>query len=76
MRGRLASGIMRRLGLPELVATSKDDFIQSAIRLAADVGRCQELKIEVASRRSLLFNDLEPVRALERCLTAARAALG
>jgi len=68
MRGRLASGIMRRMGLPDLVATSKDEFIQSAVSLAADAGRCEKLRTEVVNRRSILFNDLEPVRALERCL--------
>jgi predicted O-linked N-acetylglucosamine transferase (SPINDLY family) len=72
MRGRLASGIMRRMGLPDLVATSKDEFVASAIRLATDADRCRTLKSEVANRRGSLFGDLEPVRALERCLIEAR----
>jgi predicted O-linked N-acetylglucosamine transferase (SPINDLY family) len=71
MRGRLASGIARRMGLPELVACSTEDFIQSAIRLALDPSRCRELRAEVANRRHILFDDLEPVRVLERCLIEA-----
>src|ERR1700730_1305074 len=38
MRGRLASAIMRRLDFPELVATTKEEFIQKAVELAGDSG--------------------------------------
>ena len=68
MRGRLASGIMRRLNLPDLIADSEDAYIKAAIRLASDPGRCAELRAEIVQRRPILFRDLEPVRALERCL--------
>ena len=36
MRGRLGSGIMRRMGLPELVVNTDDAFMQMAVQLAAD----------------------------------------
>jgi protein O-GlcNAc transferase len=71
MRGRLASGIMRRMGLPELVATTDEAFIEMAIRLAADSSKRKDLRLEIESRRHILFADIEPVRALERCLTEA-----
>lgn len=71
MRGRLASSIMRRMDLPELVASTDDAFIEKAVELAADASRCKELRVEIANRRKILFNDIEPVRALERCLTEA-----
>lgn len=71
MRGRLASGIMRRMDLPELVATSEEAFIQAAIGLALNPERCKELRAEIAKRRGILFHDVEPVRELERCLMAA-----
>jgi predicted O-linked N-acetylglucosamine transferase (SPINDLY family) len=73
MRGRLASGIMRRLDLPELVATSDEEFIERAVALAGDPSRRAQLKSDLTARRSLLFDDLAPVRALERCLTEAIA---
>ncbi len=73
MRGRLASSIMRRLELPELVATTDEQFIERAIALAADPARRAQLRADIESRRSILFNDLEPIRALERCLTEAIA---
>jgi predicted O-linked N-acetylglucosamine transferase (SPINDLY family) len=65
MRGRLASAIMRRLDLPELVATTKEDFVQKAIALAGDAGRRKRIRAEIIERRQVLFHDLAPVRALE-----------
>ena len=71
MRGRLASGIMRRMELPELVATTDEAFIEKAVELIENAARLSELRVEIASRRKILFNDVEAVRALERCLTEA-----
>jgi len=80
MRGRLASAIMRRLDLPEMVATTKDDFIQKAVKLASDAGWRQKVQTKIRERRNMLFQDLEPVRALESHLTnlvsRARAGTG
>ncbi len=73
MRGRLASAIMRRLDLPELVATTKEEFVHKAIELAGNAGERRRLQAKIIERRKLLFHDLEPVRSLERCLTDAVA---
>jgi protein O-GlcNAc transferase len=76
MRGRLASGVLRELDLPELVATGPDDFVEKAVTLAKDAGRLKELRGKIMERRDALFRDVAPVRALERCLIeAARAAV-
>ena len=71
MRGRLASGIMRRIGLPELVASTDETFIAAAVALAADPAKCRALRDEIAKRRGILFHDLEPVRVLETYLADA-----
>lgn len=71
MRGRLASAIMRRLGLPELVATTKEEFVQKAIELAGDARRRRRLQVQIIERRSVLFHDKEPVQALQRHLRDA-----
>jgi protein O-GlcNAc transferase len=71
MRGRLASAIMRRLDLPELVATTKEGFVQKAIELAGDARKRRGLRAKIIERRKLLFQDMEPVRALEHHLTDA-----
>jgi predicted O-linked N-acetylglucosamine transferase (SPINDLY family) len=68
LRSRLASGIMRELGLPDLVATSAEDFVRKAIGLAKDIDSIRGLRAKIAQRRAKLFRDLAPVRALERCL--------
>jgi predicted O-linked N-acetylglucosamine transferase (SPINDLY family) len=71
MRSRLASGIMRRMGISELVASTDEVFVEKAIQLAADATKLRELRLEIARRRHVLFDDIEPIRALERCLTEA-----
>jgi len=71
MRGRLASAIMRRLGLPELVATTKEDFVTKAVDLASNPGKRAELRGAILAQREILFRDLAPIRALESELTQA-----
>jgi predicted O-linked N-acetylglucosamine transferase (SPINDLY family) len=73
MRGRLASGILRQLGLSELVATTKEEFIQKAIELVGDSRRLKQMRAEIVKRRDVLFRDLTPVRALEQHLADAVA---
>jgi predicted O-linked N-acetylglucosamine transferase (SPINDLY family) len=68
MRGRLASGILRRMGMDALVATTDEAYVELAVALTRDAGRRQRLRDEMIARRGVLFGDLEPVRALERFL--------
>jgi predicted O-linked N-acetylglucosamine transferase (SPINDLY family) len=68
MRGRLASGIIRHLDLPELVARSDEEFVDMAVKLTADPLKRKQLGTEIEKRRPILFNDAEPIRALERHL--------
>ena len=56
MRGRLASAIMRQLGLPELVATTKDEFVQKAIELASDSRLRRRVRKTISERRDTLFS--------------------
>ena len=65
MRGRLASSIMRRLKLPDLVATSYLEFAQRAVTLVVGKDRLAVLRSEIATRREILFEDVAPIRALE-----------
>ena len=71
MRGRLASAIMHRLGLPELVATTKNEYITMAVELAGDPKRRRRLSNEIIERRHVLYYDEAPVRALELDLIGA-----
>ena len=71
MRGRLASGPLRLLGLDELVAGSIDEFTSIALRLVDDDAMRLRIKTDIAERRTRLFDDLESVRAFERALMDA-----
>jgi len=65
LRGRLASGLLRRLGLDELVAASDDDYIDRAVQLAGDPAQRQRCSQQIVERRARLLGDTTPVRALE-----------
>jgi len=65
MRGRLASGLMRRMNLEDLIATTYEDFVQRAVALAADAETLGEIRSEMSRRSPVLFSDTTPVRALE-----------
>jgi protein O-GlcNAc transferase len=73
MRGRLSSAIMRRLDLPELVATTTDDFVEKALDLTGDTARRKKIRAKIIKHRHILFHDTAPIAALERCLTDAVA---
>jgi predicted O-linked N-acetylglucosamine transferase (SPINDLY family) len=74
MRGRLASGMMRLLELPELVATTPEDFVQKAVELAGNASLRRKFRALIVERRHRLFRDLHSVRELERRLTEAVSA--
>lgn len=69
MRGRLASGILRRMSLDELITSNDRDYISLAVRLATDTGFNSHIRKQIQNNKSVLFNDLEPIRALENHLT-------
>lgn len=71
LRGRLASGPLRRLGLDEAVASTPDAFVATALRLVDDEPARLALRARLVERRGALFNDLAPVRALEQVIAEA-----
>ena len=71
MRGRLASGPLRHLGLDELVATSTAEYVDIALRLADDAAWHAHVKARIVQCRGALFDDRATVRALEDALLAA-----
>lgn len=68
MRGRLASCFMRRMEIPDLIATTKDAFVASAIELAGDDKWRSRLTRQIEKKRSLVFGDKAVVRGLEKFL--------
>lgn len=68
MRGRLASSILHRIGLGELIATDLDRYCTLAVKLASDDSYRQTIVAQIERSRHCLFDDLAPVRALESFL--------
>jgi len=68
LRGRLGSGILRQLGLPELVATDGGSYVEIAVRLASDRPYRRDIaaKMQLAAPRA--YADRSAVEALERAL--------
>jgi predicted O-linked N-acetylglucosamine transferase (SPINDLY family) len=75
LRGRLASGVLRRLGLDALVATTEREYVEAVVRLAREAAWWGEARERMAAARPRLYGDTAPARALEgffeRALSAA-----
>ena len=69
MRGRLASGILRRMGITELVAQSEEDYVKLVVRLAQDAQYGAHMRERIQTSRSILFEDAAPIRAMEAFLS-------
>jgi predicted O-linked N-acetylglucosamine transferase (SPINDLY family) len=72
LRGRLASGILRRIGLHELVARDDQEYVAAAVKLMRDSVRREDLRRRIEGQRHLLYADTAPVRALEAFLLQGR----
>ncbi|MGO9933548.1 MAG: hypothetical protein ACLPV8_17300 [Steroidobacteraceae bacterium] len=57
LRGRLASGILRRMDLKELIVQTKADYVNLVVRLVADRHYRAHIRHEIQQRRSVLFDD-------------------
>jgi predicted O-linked N-acetylglucosamine transferase (SPINDLY family) len=65
LRGRLGSGILRQLGLHELVTVTQEEYIERAVALAGDAAARARLRAALVARRDSLYRDAAPIRALE-----------
>jgi predicted O-linked N-acetylglucosamine transferase (SPINDLY family) len=57
LRGRLASGVLRRMDLQELIVQNKVDYVNLVVRLATDHNYRSHIRHEIEQRRSVLFDD-------------------
>ena len=65
LRGRLASGILKRIGLAELVTPDEHAYVELAVALAKDTERRRALRSRIEANRERLFEDPAPVSALQ-----------
>ena len=73
LRGRLASGILRKIGMPDLIAPTSSAYIDLAVRLCRDTKFCQSVRARANLARTSIYNDMSVVRALEDHLLAFAA---
>ncbi len=71
MRGRLASGLLKRMGLSELVAQSEEEYVAMAATLARDAEYARQMRARTERARVALRGDPAPVRSLEDFLSQA-----
>ena len=65
MRSRHTYAMLKMLSLDELIAENEEDYIKKAVNLFYDHKLYSDVVNKISKRRSLLYQDLEPVRALE-----------
>lgn len=65
--GRVAEALLREVGLPDLIATNREDYVARAVGLAADRVRLARLRSELRGRvlRSRLLDVTGLARAVE-----------
>ena len=68
MRGRLASSILQRMGMGDLVTHTDQEYVELAVRLASDRAYRDKVVEQMKTSREVLFDDPEPVRAFEKLL--------
>ena len=66
MPGRVALAFYRKMAFEELVASSAEDYVRKAVRVATDRDYRRHVTEQIAARSDVLFNDLEAVREHER----------
>ena len=69
MRGRLGSGVLRHLALPELVASSEEEYIELVVKLVEDEHYRRDIRRRIEESRSSLYEDIVPIKALEELLS-------
>ncbi|MGM3305981.1 tetratricopeptide repeat protein [Anabaena sp. WFMT] len=68
MRGRHTMAILKMMGIEEMIAATKDEYVKIAVRLGQDTQYRQYISQQVAENKPKIYGDLKPVRALEEFL--------
>ena len=71
MRGRLASGILRRMGLRELIVPTEDEYVARAVKVVQDREYREQIRNRLETSRHVAVADRAPIQALEDFLIQA-----
>jgi protein O-GlcNAc transferase len=72
MRGCLASGTLRQMGLHELVATNDAEFVAIATTLARDVAYRATIRARIMAETPKLYDDRDAVEAFQEEIRSLR----
>lgn len=73
-RSRHSFGILQRLDCPELIAKSKEEYLDIAAKLS-DAKLRSGIALKIHNNKSVLYEDSAPIRALEEFLVSKIASL-
>lgn len=73
LRQRLASGVLRRIGVIDTIAKNSDEFVSIAVELGKNRTKLAELRSRLRTAASLADEDVSVVRAFEDELLLALA---
>ena len=73
MRGRVTAAASRQIGVTDLIASTPEDYVDLAVRLAHDRAWRADLEKRLHEGRAGLFDDMGAVRELEALLMRAAA---
>ena len=68
MRGRHTYSILRKLNVEETIASSKEKYVEIAVRLAKDKDFRNSIINKIVKSKKKLFNDDKPIRFLEEVI--------
>ncbi len=64
MRGRQSAAMLDILGLQELIANSRQQYVDHAVQIATDKGIAQRVRKHIVSNNGELFDRVEPLHEL------------
>jgi len=73
MRGRQTFGMLKLLGMDELIASDGDDYVAIAARLAVDAAARDSISARIRARKAELFRDARTVATLAHFLRTVQA---
>lgn len=76
MRGRHTAAILRMMGMEELIAADKEQYIAIAARLATDRQWYEAVSGRIAANKQQVYGDLRCIRVLEKFLETSVRMVG
>lgn len=68
MRARHAMAILKMMGIEQTIASSKEEYIEIAVRLGSNPRYRREITQQVAANKHRLYEDYQPIEALQKFL--------